>query len=472
MAIITTKEWKDLECELIAKGGNLSGIYKITRKSDGRVYIGQSECIVKRIKQHIYNESETNSEKIDGAIQKDSWENFTYEIELALPELNTEQLWLAESSYIARYDSYNKGFNKTKGNHVGKYDHEYFVRKNVVSADVTKFIRDHFKVSYSNKKVLLINLFDEQFVNALKYHDCEVYQISKYFEDQKDLGTYILEELEGYMGIKFDLIIANPPYGKIGANITKTIIDNIEYDEYINLLPANDYNRNDTKDLYKYVDLDSMISLKGAFKDAAVTTHCARINKKPHRYISWEEFQIENYIDESLTKYFYENRNRNHYAIDAAFYPYLSNPVTASFSNKTMLTIWQRDVANKHLPYKKDANSYKWNVLKSIDDTYFRTNCFAASTKQSIGAFCIFNTPEEKQNIVDFLYSPNGFRFMSKVFTAMNCDSGIVQLGKFLPKVDWTRAWTVEEILADYGYTQKEIDEVMADLDNFKGIED
>lgn len=467
MAIITTKEWKDLECELIAKGGNLSGIYKITRKSDGRVYIGQSECIVKRIKQHINNESETNSEKIDGAIQKDSWENFTYEIELALPELNTEQLWLAESSYIARYDSYNNGFNKTKGNHVGKYDHDVFVRKNVVTAEVTKFIRDHFKVSYNNKKVLLINLFDEQFVNALKYHDCEVYQISKYFEDQKDLGTYILEELEGYMGIKFDLIIANPPYGKIGANITKTIIDNIEYDEYINLLPANDYNRNDTKDLYKYVDLDSMTSLKGAFKDAAVTTHCARINKKPHRYISWEEFQIENYIDESLTKYFYENHNRSHYAIDAMPNAGQTLAKAGMWDVAKTFIIGYRDMNHKHLPYTKNCTTYKWNVEESIDMAYLIANCNTRDNRFMISQ-CQFNTATEKQNFVTFVYT--NFRFISKVFTALNCDGTVRPIA--FPKVDWTRSWTVEEILADYGYTQKEIDEVMADLDNFKGMED
>ena len=54
------------------------------------------------------------------------------------------------------------------------------------------------------------------------------------------------------MNIKFDLIIANPPYGKPGANITKNIIDNVYFEEYVNLLPANDYKRNDSKDLFKY----------------------------------------------------------------------------------------------------------------------------------------------------------------------------------------------------------------------------
>lgn len=33
--------------------------------------------------------------------------------------------------------------------------------------------------------------------------------------------------------MKADLIIANPPYGKIGAQTTKNIIENIDYDEYV-----------------------------------------------------------------------------------------------------------------------------------------------------------------------------------------------------------------------------------------------
>lgn len=461
---------KELERDLIAKGGNLSGIYKITRKSDGKVYIGQSECIVKRILQHIDNKSETNSEKIDGAIKAEGWENFTYEVVLALPKLNTEQLWLAESTYIAQEDSYNKGFNKTKGNHVGKYDHDVFVKKNVVSAEVTKFIRDHFKLDYANKKVLLINLFDEQFVNVLKYRDCEVIQISKYFEKQADLGNYIMEELKNYFNMKFDLIIANPPYGKIGANITKTIINNIEYDEYVNLLPANDYNRNDTKDLYKYVDLDSMTSLNGAFKDAVVTTHCARINKQPHRYISWEEFRVESYSDPSLKKYFYGLLERSHYAIDAAV---ASMPKDLTFDVSKSIFINHRDPANKHLAYSKNCAAYAINQLGYTYANAFKLYGLKNDKQGRLfdAALINFNTIAEKMNMAQFMYSANGFRFISKVLSATNTDSWLA-VKYWLPKVDWTRTWTVEEILANYGYTQKEIDEVMVDLDNFKGMED
>ena len=465
---------KDLEKELIAKGGNLSGIYKITRKSDGKIYIGQSECIVKRILQHLNNKSEANSEKIDGAIKAEGWENFTYEVELALPELNTEQLWLAESTYIAKYDSYNNGFNKTKGNHIGKYDHDFFVRKNVVSAEVTKLIRDHFKIDYANKKVLLINLFDEQFVGVLQYYDCEVSQISKYFENKNELGEYIMEELKKYTGMKFDLIIANPPYGKVGANITTTIIDNVEYDEYINLLPANDYIRNDSKDLYKYVDLDSMKAVNNGFADAVVTTHVARITKKPHRYISWEEFQIENYIDPSLTKYFYELRNRTHTAIDNPVYKPKLKDFDRLFELARCVYIGKRDVNHGHLPYSKNCLSYKINVERSV--THAELINASAKSEQAIGnvgdfTFVQFSTEQEQANIINFMYSDNGFKFMSKVFTAMNVDS-YCSTARFLPKVDWTRSWTVEEILKEYGYTKKEIDEVMADLVNFKSMED
>ena len=462
---------RDLEKELIANGGNLSGIYKITRKSDGRVYIGQSECIVKRILQHIDNKSETNSEKIDGAIKAEGWENFTYEIELALPQLNTEQLWLAESTYIDRYNSYNTGFNKTKGNHVGKYNHEAFVRKHVVSAAMTKLIRDHFKLDYSKKKVLLINLFDEQFVNVLKYRDCTVVQISKYFEDEKELGNYIMEELKKYTTMKFDLIIANPPYGKIGANITKTIIDTIDYDEYVNLLPANDYIRNDSKDLFRFVDLDSMTAINKGFSDAAVTTHIAKINKKPHRYLSWEEFQIENFMDDSLTSYFYENMRRDHYAIDAGRRPQFASLTVEDNTNTILLGI--RDMNHGHLSYSKTCDTYLWNALKQVDLTKLKSNIgkTGSANTQASHYFITFATTAEKDNFAAFMYSDTGFRFLSKVFVAMNVDS-MMATKVFLPKVDWTRSWTVEEILADYGYTQTEIDEVMADLVNFKGMED
>ena len=57
--------------------------------------------------------------------------------------------------------------------------------------------------------------------------------------------------------------------------------------------------------------------------------------------------------------------------------------------------------------------------------------------------------------------------------TSMNKDNFNVREHRFwFPKVDWSRAWTVEEMLKDYDYTEEEIKKVMEDLKNYKGIED
>ena len=268
------------------------------------------------------------------------------------------------------------------------------------------------------------------------------------------------------MNIKFDLIIANPPYGKPGANITKNIIDNVYFEEYVNLLPANDYKRNDSKDLFKYAR--EMESINNGFKDAAVTTHLCKIAKKPNN-ITLDEFEISNYTDRSLDKYFIETRNRNHYAIDnCPTWIYFNGNLT----NDNVCLLSHRVLANKHLAYSKTTAEYKWNVEKSIDLEWLANNSKCPSTPGKLNKFTIiFNTSTEKDNFCKFIYTDAGFKFVAKLAIGANCDS-TTPLGKVLPKVDWTHEWTVEEILKDYGYTELEIEEIMEDLKNFRGMDD
>ena len=273
------------------------------------------------------------------------------------------------------------------------------------------------------------------------------------------------------MNIKFDLIIANPPYGNAGgANITKKIIDNVYFEEYVNLLPANDYKRNDSKDLFKYAR--EMESISNGFNDAVVTTHLCKIAKEPNN-ITLDEFEISNYIDRSLDKYFTENRSRSHYAIDNSDTGYHPESWTV---NKTFI-IGQRVIASGRLPLGIDNDMYRWNIEKSINNKKLLDNhmpqCYKKMGVTRVTFSAInFNTEIEKDNFVEFIYSRDGFRFISKIFTAVNIDSGTYPLDKVFPKVDWTRSWTVEEILKDYGYTDLEIENIMADLDNFKGMDD
>ena len=284
-----------------------------------------------------------------------------------------------------------------------------------------------------------------------------------------------IEEIEG---MKPDLVIANPPYGKIGAEITKKIIDTVDFKEYINLLPANDYKR--VNCLWNYQSDMRPGSKPGtsAFSDAAVTTHVARIHKNKVNTMTLDEFERSQYIDRSLDKYFEENSKRSHYAIDNAI---TNTPVKIfkKLSNKTTYVQGAKDVNHKHLPKSKTCVQYMWNVLKIIDGQYVAENCecYIGGKKTgrpsgSTSYYTItFNSSTEKDNFTSFIYSNVGQQFFSKICSSINADSYVL-LRKLMPKVDWTRSWTVEEILADYGYTEEEIKEVMEDLKNYKGMED
>lgn len=66
-------------------------------------------------------------------------------------------------------------------------------------------------------------------------------------------------------------------------------------------------------------------------------------------YTSEDEFEIENYIDESLKKYFYETRNRNHYAFEK---PDCGKHPEKWIPGKTFV-ICSRNISDKHFPYGK-----------------------------------------------------------------------------------------------------------------------
>lgn len=286
-------------------------------------------------------------------------------------------------------------------------------------------------------------------------------RIKKTFKDF-NINIISLEELT-YM--KVDLVIANPPYGKTGANITKKIIDTVDFKEYINLLPANDYKRNDSKDLFNYQS--DMISIKDGFADAAVTTHLAKIHKNKVNNMTLDEFERSQYIDRQLDKYFEENSKRT---MTTESDTSILNANKTFDVSKTFIIGW-RDPVNKHMPYKKNVTTYKWNVEESIDFEYVVTNHLNKANNSVPFGGLIFKSAVEKQNYSNFVYSNDGFRFISKLFTAVQSDM-LKTMSTYFTKVDWTRSWTVEEILADYGYTEDEINAVMEDLKNYKGMED
>ena len=92
----------------------VSGIYKITNKVNGKCYIGQSINIKKRLSQHksqTYRNIHINK-ILYQAIKKYGIENFTFDI---IEKCETNSLDDREKYWIEYYDSYNNGYNGTKG---------------------------------------------------------------------------------------------------------------------------------------------------------------------------------------------------------------------------------------------------------------------------------------------------------------------------------------------------------------------
>ena len=300
--------------------------------------------------------------------------------------------------------------------------------------------------------------------------DPTLYLLMKQYIKANIVETFTVIKLEEIftLGIKFDGIIANPPYGKVGANITKTIIDKVDFDQYINLLPANDYKRNTDKDLFNFQS--DMEPIKDAFKDmgATVTTHLANIHKVKVNDMTFDEFEVSQYKSGYLKKYFKENISRPLGSL--ANYDHGANRLKEWTVENTFVFV-DRVAANAN-PFVKNPNSksadYLWNIKALEDASCYLTYDRATKAGKTENHFCgiIFKTEIERRNFTNFIYSDLGNAFIKKVLKAMQKD-GWVQIMYWMPRPlngSWTRAWTVEELLADYGYTTDEIAEVISDL--------
>ena len=92
------------------------GIYKIENLINHQVYIGQSVCISVRWRKHRQNAYNSNSKSYDYPLYEEireyGLENFDFSIlELCEPDELNEK----EKFYVALYDSYENGYNQTRG---------------------------------------------------------------------------------------------------------------------------------------------------------------------------------------------------------------------------------------------------------------------------------------------------------------------------------------------------------------------
>ena len=157
-------------------------IYKITNTINGKFYIGQT---IQNVKERFYQHCATKCSKavsnmaIHRAIKKYGKSNFTVEV---IEEIDSANLNDRERYWIKYYNSYNNGYNSTKGGQDGcKPFKDLDVESIIKEYNTGKSLRTLgtiFKVDKQTIKDLLVR-------NNINLRTTKTYKLSQ--KDRKDI---------------------------------------------------------------------------------------------------------------------------------------------------------------------------------------------------------------------------------------------------------------------------------------------
>lgn len=118
----------------------ITGIYKITNKNNNKVYIGQSQDIALRWRQHKQNYQMMPGWYEEARAESTSIDDFTFEV---IQECKKEELDELETYWISYYNSIKQGYNKEfpafgaqqrKGSKILTYSNEIpFIKEEAIS---------------------------------------------------------------------------------------------------------------------------------------------------------------------------------------------------------------------------------------------------------------------------------------------------------------------------------------------------
>ena len=281
----------------------------------------------------------------------------------------------------------------------------------------------------------------------------ELYTVIKFMLKREfDFDNII--RLDEYMTDNFDLVISNPPY-ELGNEVIMETMKHCK--QAVVLMPASKYKKNK---LFKNVTSFEVLPWKDyhdCFEDADTHIHLATLEQNTDNYETWQEFELNTY-NQKWIKYYRENLRRE---ASWEYKPWCSSETVNNLLNEGCTFLLTIRTAVDGVHKGENCADYRWNMLNEVilDSNERSDRALPKDNKSDLyGAlFSIFKTPEEKLNISSYWYSS---KIMTEIVRGLNKQS-FPNTTLFLPKVDWNRSWTDEEILRDYGYTEDEIKEIL-----------
>ncbi len=159
------------------------GIYKVTNKINGKVYIGQSVDIGRRWREHMTAKDDIYFHK---AIQKYGVENFEWEV---IEQCKKKDLDEREIYWIEYYDSFNKGYNCTRGGDgvSGREDHPRW--KGGVSSDedyCRQYSKQYYQANKEQRKQHYKQYYEANKEKMKEYREANKEKIKEYREANKE----------------------------------------------------------------------------------------------------------------------------------------------------------------------------------------------------------------------------------------------------------------------------------------------
>lgn len=320
-----------------------------------------------------------------------------------------------------------------------KYDKNYYLHYNnkqshVVSCTNSDKMFEHANVTdmsqLLNKTVLLVGQYVPDMIASIAFickeiiiwHDAEE-QKHQYEYDKLNKKIVYKNSLKELMDMEkhIDIILSNPPY-KMGNEITRAIVDNVDFDVFINLMPCRCYK---AKNLFK--DVNYIEPTAEGFDDAVVgdSLTIAILEKDAARYSNFDELENDK-RDSQFQEYYMLNMSC------PKKYPNQLRPKVTdgdTLNNDTTFVVGKR-VCKDGVHRTQNTYDYKFNILKTINHTALPIDGddFDIWIMQ-------FVTKSEKDNFMRFWYKNP---LMNNLIKGLKKTGGSPDVA--IPRINWSKS--------------------------------